>query len=81
VCGGGRYDDLVKSMGGPVAPAIGWAVGVDRLALVLKDKPAPDMAPKTFVVAAAKEAGEKSLRPDDRRARGRHKFGLLQFSN
>lgn len=61
VCGGGRYDDLVKSMGGPAAPAIGWAVGVDRMAMILKDKPAPDTAPKTFVVAAAKEAGEKAF--------------------
>lgn len=61
VCGGGRYDDLVKSMGGPAAPAIGWAVGVDRMAMILKDKPAPDTAPKTFVVAASKEAGEKAF--------------------
>jgi len=60
VCGGGRYDDLVKSMGGPAAPAIGWALGVDRLAMLLKDKPAPDNSPKAFVVAAGKEAGEKA---------------------
>ncbi|MBI4350165.1 MAG: histidine--tRNA ligase [Elusimicrobia bacterium] len=61
VCGGGRYDDLVRSMGGPAAPAIGWAVGVDRMALLLKDKPAPDTAPGAFVVSAAKEAGEKAF--------------------
>ena len=61
VCGGGRYDDLVKSMGGPAAPAIGWAVGVDRMAMLLKDKPAPDSAPKTFIVAASKEAGDKAF--------------------
>ena len=61
VCGGGRYDDLVKSMGGPAAPAIGWAVGVDRVAMLLKNKPAPGAAPKTFVIAAAKEAGEKAF--------------------
>lgn len=60
VCGGGRYDDLVKSMGGPAAPAIGWAVGVDRLAMLLKDLPAPDGAPAAFVIAAAKEAGDKA---------------------
>lgn len=60
VCGGGRYDDLVKSMGGPAAPAIGWALGVDRLAMLLKDKPAADDSPKVFVVAASKEAGEKA---------------------
>jgi len=61
VAGGGRYDDLVKSMGGPAAPAIGWGMGVDRLAMLLKDKPLPDTAPKTFVVAASKEAGDKAF--------------------
>ncbi len=61
LCGGGRYDDLVKSMGGPVAPAIGWAIGEDRVAMLLKDKPAPDNAPRTFIVAAAKEAGDKAF--------------------
>ncbi|OGS13990.1 MAG: histidine--tRNA ligase [Elusimicrobia bacterium RIFOXYA2_FULL_58_8] len=61
VCGGGRYDDLVKSMGGPAAPAIGWAVGLDRMAMLLKDKPAPDTAPRAFVIAAAKEAGDRAF--------------------
>jgi histidyl-tRNA synthetase len=61
LCGGGRYDDLVKSMGGPLAPAIGWAIGEDRVAMLLKDKPAPDNAPKTFIIAAAKEAGDKAF--------------------
>ena len=61
VAAGGRYDDLIKSMGGPVAPAIGWAMGVDRVAMLLKDKPAPDNAPKTFIVAASKEAGDKAF--------------------
>ncbi|MDA8244217.1 MAG: histidine--tRNA ligase [Elusimicrobia bacterium] len=61
VCGGGRYDDLVKSMGGPAAPAIGWALGVDRLAMLLKDKHALDDSPKAFVIAAAKEAGDKAF--------------------
>ena len=59
VAGGGRYDDLIRSMGGPAAPAIGWAMGVDRLAMLLKDKAVIDTAPKAFVIAAAKEAGDK----------------------
>ncbi len=61
VAAGGRYDDLVKSMGGPAAPAIGWAMGVDRVAMLLAGKPAPDNSPRTFVVAAAKEAGDKAF--------------------
>jgi histidyl-tRNA synthetase len=31
VCGGGRYNGLVKTLGGPDTPAIGWALGVERL--------------------------------------------------
>lgn len=31
LCGGGRYDGLVESMGGPPAPGIGWAFGVERV--------------------------------------------------
>jgi len=61
VAGGGRYDDLVRSMGGPAAPAVGWAMGVDRLVMLLGDKLAPDKAPKAFVIALAKEAGDKAF--------------------
>lgn len=34
ICGGGRYDDLVESLGGPPTPGFGWAIGVDRLLLI-----------------------------------------------
>ena len=34
ICGGGRYDNLVESLGGPPTPGFGWAIGVDRLLLV-----------------------------------------------
>ena len=34
VCGGGRYDDLIKQMGGPKTPAIGFAIGLERLILL-----------------------------------------------
>lgn len=37
VCAGGRYDRLVEECGGPPTPAVGWAFGVERLALLLKD--------------------------------------------
>ena len=35
VCGGGRYDGLVEQLGGSSTPAIGWALGMERLLLVL----------------------------------------------
>ncbi len=31
VCGGGRYDSLVETLGGPHTPAVGWAMGMERL--------------------------------------------------
>jgi histidyl-tRNA synthetase len=53
VCGGGRYDGLVQQLGGPDTPAIGWALGMERLALLLAQgggsaqvdarQPAPDL--------------------------------------
>ena len=36
VCGGGRYDGLVEQMGGKPTPGVGFAMGMDRLALMLK---------------------------------------------
>ena len=35
VCGGGRYDGLIEQLGGPATPAIGWALGMERLLLVI----------------------------------------------
>ncbi|MEB3306893.1 MAG: histidine--tRNA ligase [Cyanobacteriota bacterium] len=49
VCGGGRYDGLVEQLGGAPTPAIGWALGMERLALLLtqtgtaQKHPAPDL--------------------------------------
>ena len=36
MCGSGRYDGLVSQLGGPHTPAIGWALGMERLLLVLE---------------------------------------------
>jgi histidyl-tRNA synthetase len=36
VCGGGRYDGLVSQLGGSDTPAVGWALGLERLLLVLE---------------------------------------------
>ncbi|MBL8702634.1 MAG: histidine--tRNA ligase [Alphaproteobacteria bacterium] len=42
VMGGGRYDGLVEQMGGPATAGVGWAAGVERLAMLLAaDPPAP----------------------------------------
>ena len=39
VCGGGRYDSLVKNLGGEDTPAFGWAMGMERLNSLLSEKP------------------------------------------
>jgi len=40
VIAGGRYDGLVRTMGGPDTPGVGWAAGVERLAMLLDEVPA-----------------------------------------
>ncbi|NQU71941.1 MAG: histidine--tRNA ligase, partial [Rhodospirillales bacterium] len=41
VLAGGRYDGLVGLMGGPQTAGVGWAAGVERLAMLIKDVPSP----------------------------------------
>lgn len=36
VCGGGRYDGLVEQLGGPAVPGIGFAIGIERLVMLLQ---------------------------------------------
>lgn len=48
VIGGGRYDGLIKQLGGPPTPGVGWAGGIERLAMMLKDAPA-ETAPVVFL--------------------------------
>ena len=39
---GGRYDGLMRDMGGPDVPGVGWAAGVERLSMLLPEAPAAD---------------------------------------
>ncbi len=39
VLSGGRYDGLIEAFGGPKTPGVGWAAGVDRLALMIEEPP------------------------------------------
>ncbi len=50
VLGGGRYDGLVQHMGGPAIPAVGWGMGIDRIALLLENKAFAKPAPIVFIV-------------------------------
>jgi histidyl-tRNA synthetase len=37
VCGGGRYDGMIEQLGGKSTPAVGWAMGVERMILLLQE--------------------------------------------
>ena len=63
VLGGGRYDGLIENLGGLSTPAVGWAAGIERLALLVdapeKDVPHvavipdnPDLQPKSVAIAS-----------------------------
>ena len=56
VGGGGRYDGLIEQLGGPPTPAIGWALGVERIALALDEPEAP---PTVEVFIAADEGSRE----------------------
>ena len=45
VLGGGRYDGLIENLGGPHTPAVGWAAGIERLAMLVgqEGENAPDV--------------------------------------
>jgi histidyl-tRNA synthetase len=61
VAGGGRYDGLVETLGGPPVPGIGFALGQERLALILEaaKRPIPEAWPAVFFVSAD-EAGARA---------------------
>lgn len=59
VAGGGRYDSLVRQMGGPDIPAIGFAVGLERLISLLPahvKEEAGDNAPDIYLIALGEQA-------------------------
>src|SRR4051794_15011081 len=68
VIAGGRYDGLIEALGGPHTPAVGWAAGIERLAMMI-DAPEPE-TPIAVIVplgGRAEAAGERLL-ADLRRA-------------
>ncbi|MDD7401669.1 MAG: histidine--tRNA ligase [Eubacteriales bacterium] len=54
ICGGGRYDGLVEELGGQATPAVGFALGVERLLLELEAQdllPQPDQEAQIFIAS------------------------------
>jgi len=60
VAAGGRYDGLISDLGGPEIPGIGFAMGVERIALLLEGAKFSS-APQLFIVALGEQAGEKAF--------------------
>jgi histidyl-tRNA synthetase len=52
VCGGGRYDYLIEQVGGKPAPAVGWALGIERVLALLEEQGVqlPDAAPDAYAI-------------------------------
>ena len=52
ICGGGRYDYLIEQIGGKAAPAVGWALGVERVLELLKEQTStvPALVPDVYAV-------------------------------
>jgi histidyl-tRNA synthetase len=53
VLGGGRYDGLMESLGGAPTPAVGWAAGIERLAMLVGEV---EFAPPEFVIVIEEDA-------------------------
>lgn len=64
VCSGGRYDGLVAQLGGQPCPAIGWALGVERIVELMRvqELPGGTSAPQVYLVLAGPEAERRGLR-------------------
>lgn len=63
VAAGGRYDKLVEEFGGPSTPAIGFAVGMERIAALLKENMTGEYpAPRVFIATLGREAEMEGFR-------------------
>ena len=56
ICGGGRYDYLIEQIGGKSAPAVGWALGVERVLELLKEQAAQAPQPAADAYAVVPDA-------------------------
>ncbi|HEY9017087.1 histidine--tRNA ligase [Thiomicrospira sp.] len=63
VCAGGRYDGLVEQIGGKPTPAVGFALGIERLMALIIDQqnPASEVAADIYVVLAGEQAARPGL--------------------
>ncbi len=60
IAGGGRYDNMIAELGGPSVPAIGFAMGLERILLAMGDQPA-EAAPFAYLAPIGARAARESL--------------------
>ncbi len=75
VCGGGRYDGLVESLGGPKLSGIGFGMGITRLILAMRELGLDNIAPATptlYIAALGERATVKALEITERLRRAGH---------
>ena len=58
ICAGGRYDYLIEQIGGKPAPAVGWAIGVERVLELLKESGVADATPAPHAYAIVTDAAD-----------------------
>ena len=68
VLAGGRYDGLIETLGGPSTPGVGWAAGIERLAMLANDVPKPRRPIAVVPIGADAEAPALKLSEELRRA-------------
>lgn len=61
VAAGGRYDGLVESLGGPALPGIGFAIGLERLALMKGEQQIAPAVPQLFIAAMGAAATDRAF--------------------
>ena len=61
ICAGGRYDYLIEQIGGKPAPAVGWAIGVERVLELLKENGAEAPTPTPDAYAVVTESSSLPL--------------------
>jgi histidyl-tRNA synthetase len=59
---GGRYDGLVELLGGPSTPAVGFAAGLERIAMMLPDQSIPLPVPSVYIAAFGPQGGPAGVR-------------------
>ncbi|MEQ8356598.1 MAG: histidine--tRNA ligase [Kiloniellaceae bacterium] len=79
VLAGGRYDGLMEQMGGRATPGIGWAAGVERLAMMIGDAPQGDRP--IVVIPLGDEAQAPAMKAADELRRSGHTVDMGYSGN